>query len=139
MKSNPNKYLYWTPRILSILFVLFLALFSLDVFGNGFTFWQTMLGLLMHNIPSIILGIIIWISWKHELVGAITFCFVSLLYVFLILINFFEDVNNAYQLIWTLPISAPAFLVGILYYLNWKKKKSSNKKNKRINNKNKDK
>mgnify|MGYP002070012838 CR=1 FL=1 len=35
-KRKVSRFLYWTPRILSILFILFLAMFSLDIFGNFF-------------------------------------------------------------------------------------------------------
>lgn len=48
-------------------------MFSLDVFGNNYTFLETVVGLFMHNIPSLILLVILLISWKHELVGAIVF------------------------------------------------------------------
>jgi len=48
---NPIKrdWIYWTPRILSIVFVLFLALFSLDVFDGNYGFWGTLLALFMHT------------------------------------------------------------------------------------------
>ena len=114
-----GKFVYWTPRILSILFLLFLAIFSLDVFGNGYTFWQTVLGLFMHNIPSLILLVILLISWKHELVGSIAFVLAGLVYIFIIL---FISQFEWYMLLWILQISGPAFLIGILWWLNWKKK-----------------
>ena len=55
----PKKLIYWSPRILLILFILFLALFSLDVFDEAAGFWQTALALLMHNLPSLILTVIL--------------------------------------------------------------------------------
>ena len=61
-KKRVGKFLYWTPRILSILFLLFLALFSLDVVGQGYGFWGTIGALFMHNIPVFILLIVLWIS-----------------------------------------------------------------------------
>jgi hypothetical protein len=123
-KSNKprkiSKWLYWSPRILSILFLLFLAMFSLDVFGNNYTFWETVLGLFMHNIPVFILLIILIISWKHELVGGIGFILGGLLYIYLTLgRNPFEW----YMLSWIIQISGLAFLIGVLWILNWKKKR----------------
>ena len=50
-----KKSTYWMPRILSILFICFLSLFSLDVFQPGMSTAEIALGLFMHNIPSIIL------------------------------------------------------------------------------------
>ena len=118
-KRKVGKWLYWTPRILSIIFILFLSLFSLDIFGNDYTFWETIVGLFMHNLPSLVLLIVLLVAWKHELVGGIAFIFGGLLYIYLILgRNNFEW----YMISWSLIIAGPAFLIGILWILNWKKK-----------------
>jgi len=122
-KRKVGKWLFWTPRIISILFILFLALFSLDIFGNNYTFWETVLGLFMHNIPSLILLVILIISWKHELVGAIVFALAGLLYLGMILRNIFTDLSLLYQLVWVIQIAGPAFLIAYLFYLNYKRKK----------------
>lgn len=122
-KRKVGKWLFWTPRILAILFILFLAMFSLDIFGNNYTFWETVLGLFMHNIPALILLAILIISWKHELVGAIAFALAGLLYIAMILRNILTNPSQFYQIAWTIQISGPAFLVAILFYLNYKKKK----------------
>lgn len=119
-----NRFLYWTPRVLSIIFILFLALFSLDIFEMNLGFWGTLLGLFMHNIPSLILLIILIISWKHEIVGGIAFILAGLLYIVLSLgRNKFEW----YLLAWALQISGIAFLVGILFLVGWYKKKKIEK------------
>src|SRR4030042_4075717 len=80
MKKKINKFIYWTPRILSIIFILFLAMFSLDIFEGNYGFWGTVVGLFMHNIPSLILLIILLVSWKHEIVGGIAFIMAGLFY-----------------------------------------------------------
>jgi hypothetical protein len=120
-----NKGIYWTPRILSILFVLFLALFSLDVFdkSNNYTFGETILALFMHNIPALILLIILVISWKYEIVGGIAFILAGLLYVLLIIMNILREPSNLYMTFWALQISGPAFLIGVLFLINWHKKR----------------
>ncbi|MCR4323546.1 MAG: hypothetical protein NUV37_01075 [Nanoarchaeota archaeon] len=120
MKKEVNKFLYWTPRILSIIFICFLALFSFDVFGMGLSFWQTILALFLHNIPSFLLFVILLISWKYEWVGGIAFIIVGLLYIFLLLIN---PQLEWYMFSWSLIISGPAFLIGILFFIGWFKKK----------------
>ena len=122
MKKNINKFIYWTPRILGIIFILFLMMFSLDVFQPGLTALQIAVGLFIHNIPALILLIFLIISWKHEIVGGIVFILAGLLYIFLLATSsHFEW----YMLIWPLTISGPAFLVGILFLINWFKKKKS--------------
>jgi hypothetical protein len=114
-----NKFVYWIPRILSILLIIFLSLFSLDVFGNNYGFWGTMLALFMHNIPSIALLIILVISWKHEIVGAIAFFLAGLSYIALLPMNGFQW----YELAWAIQISGPAFIIGILFLIGWMQKK----------------
>lgn len=121
MAQKINKFVYWTPRILGIIFTLFLALFSLDVFDEQLNFWQTVLGLLIHNIPSFVLLAVVIISWKREIVGGIGFILAGLLYIFLLVTraNF-----EWYMISWSLTIAGPAFLVGILFLVNWFKKKN---------------
>ena len=115
-----KSWLFWTPRILTILFILFLALFALDVFGNGYTFWQTIGALFLHLIPNFILIIILIIAWKHELVGAIAFALAGLAYIVTLITrsNF-----QLYMLSWSFIIAGPAFAIAVLYYLNYKNKK----------------
>jgi len=115
-----GKFVYWAPRILSIIFILFLMLFSLDVFDGHYGFWGTLLGLFMHNIPALILLAVLIISWKREIVGGIAFIFAGLLYIVWVCArpNF-----EWYRLLWFLIISGPAFLIGILFLIGWKRKK----------------
>ena len=118
-----NKFIFWIPRILGILFILFLAMFSLDVFEGNYGFWGTVVGLFMHNIPAMILLIVLIISWKHELVGAVTFILAGFLYILILLITGFEW----YMLLGILQISGIAFLVGILFLIGWRQKKKLSK------------
>ncbi len=119
MPKTINKFIYWTPRILSIIFILFLFLMSLDVFEMGLGFWQTVLGLFMHNIPALVLLAVLIISWKYEIVGGIAFILGGLLYILLLLRNPFEW----YMLSWAIQIAGTAFLIGCLFLVGWFKKK----------------
>ena len=119
-KRKVSKFIYWAPRILSIIFVLFLALFSLDVFENNYTFWQTVIGLLMHNIPAIILLIVLVISWKHEIVGVIAFAITGLAIILFLII---AERASRYEIIFpVIFVLCPALLISILFYINWKRK-----------------
>lgn len=116
MGKKINKLVYWTPRILSIIFILFLTLFSFDVIEPGLTFWQIIGGLFMHNIPVFILIIALLISWKYEIVGGIVFILAGLLFIWLTIgRNEFEW----YLIVWIIQISGPAFLIGILFFIGW--------------------
>ena len=117
------KFLYWTPRILSIVFILFLSLFSLDIFDMKLDFWGTILGLFMHNIPVLFLLIILIISWKYEIVGGITFILAGVLYIARMLMTAFGNSFEWYLVSWSLIIAGPAFFIGILFLIGWFKKK----------------
>ena len=94
-------------------------MFSLDIFGNGYNWWQTILGLFMHNIPVIVLALILWLAWKYEIVGGISFICAGFLYIILLVTrNQFEW----YMLSWSMVIAGPAFLIGILFLIGWKRK-----------------
>jgi len=124
MEKKINKFLYWTPRILSIIFLLFLAIFSLDVFDMQLDVWETIIGLFMHNIPVLILLIILIISWKHEIVGGIVFILAGLFYVVTVLRTVLISTPHPwFMLFWPVPIAGPAFLIGVLFLIGWFKKR----------------
>jgi hypothetical protein len=102
-----------------MVFILFLMLFSLDVFGNGYSFWETVLALLIHNIPAFILAVIVWISWTHEIVGGIGFILGGFLYIALLL---FSSSFEWYMLSWSFIIAGPAFIIGALFLAGWYRK-----------------
>ena len=120
-ETKISRFVYWTPRILSILFILFLAMFSLDVFEPGLTAGQIAIGLFMHNIPVLVLLVVLIISWKYEIVGGIAFILAGLLYILVLAMN---PNFEWYMLSWSLIIAGPAFFIGILFMIGWFKKKN---------------
>lgn len=121
VKNRPlrGKFLLWFPRILTIIFILFLVMFSLDVFGEGLTGWQLLWVFLLHNIPVFVLIIVLFFSWKHEIVGGVSFILAGILYILFNLVNIFRNGFEWYYLAWIAEISGFAFLVGILFIYNW--------------------
>jgi len=93
-----RKVIYWLPRILPVLFIAFISIFALDVFGER----QWFLALLMHLIPSFILIILTVIAWKHEQLGGFIFVVVGFL---MLISSHFES----------LIISIPAVILGVLF------------------------
>jgi len=130
MKKNAKKrafkkgFAYWTPRVLSIIFVLFLAMMSLDVFDGSSGFWEIILGLLIHNIPTFILLAFLLISWKYEIVGAVAFFAAGILYMILILITMTKTAFEWYYVGWIVEISGTAFLIGIFWLVGWVRKRN---------------
>jgi hypothetical protein len=97
--------------VLCILFAGFLSLFALDVFGEGYGFWNTMLALLIHLIPTGILLIALAISWRWEGLGGILFVALGACY----LIGCWGRFHWSAYLV----ISGPLFLVGALFVTDW--------------------
>jgi hypothetical protein len=102
--------LFWTPRLLSILFAIFISLFAFDVFGEGYGFWATILALLMHLIPTGIVLLVLALAWRWEWIGGLLFIGLGLLY----LARFQGQHWSAY-----VALSGPLFLIGVLFLLNW--------------------
>jgi hypothetical protein len=105
------------------LFVLFISLFAFDVFDSCNGILQCIGALLMHLIPSFLLIIFFIIAWKYELFGAVGFFGLGLLYIMLILIGAIKGPFEWYMLPYSFIIAGPAFAIGILFFLNWKKKR----------------
>jgi len=61
-------------RILSIIFILFISLFALDVFGKDFS----LMALIMNLIPTFIAIILTVIAWKKEFLGGILWILVGI-------------------------------------------------------------
>lgn len=122
-----SRILYWSPRVLSILFICFLTMFSFDVFEPGRSVGEIALGLLMHNIPSIILIILLIIAWRKEIAGAISYFGAGLLYVGFVI---YQAINSGLPwhtaITWNITIAVPAFVIGILFLINWRKRREIN-------------
>jgi hypothetical protein len=111
MKKPAQRFLFWTPRILCILFILFVSLFALDVFEEGYTFWQTLLALVMHLIPTAIIVIVLVVSWHWEWVGGVLFSVFGALYLVM--------AWGRFPWIAYVMISGPLFVIGVLFLINW--------------------
>jgi hypothetical protein len=114
-----KKLFYWLPRILSVLFVVFISVFSLDVFGE-YDGWSVIIPLLIHLIPSFVVLVLVVFAWKHDLAGSIIFFGIALLYVLMV------GFNRHWS--WYVGISGPAALVGLLFLLNWLRGRKAKKR-----------
>lgn len=107
-----DEFVVWTPRILSILLILFLAVFSLDVLGRHLGFWGTAFGLLFHNLPPLFLLLVLWVSWRHEIIGGIFFTLAAVLWVAWAFTRFHMDLRffSVFS-----KIACPALLTGAFF------------------------
>jgi hypothetical protein len=117
MNTPLKRLLYWSPRILCILFAAFLSLFALDVFDGRHGFWQTMLALLIHLIPVFVLILALVIAWRWEWVGAVLYAAAGTLYVVTTLR--IPHLHARIKLLWCSTIAGPAFVIAALFLVNW--------------------
>ena len=110
MRRPASRLVFWAPRILCILFAAFVSIFALDVFGEGYSFWETIVALAMHLIPTAIILVALAIAWRWEWIGGLLFIALGALYILI----FPQGHWSAY-----LVISGPLFLVGILFLVDW--------------------
>ncbi len=111
MKKERNKFLFWIPRIIVIIYSIFISLFALDVFNEGRPFWETTLALFLHLIPTGVVLLSLMISWKWELIGALLYPAMGVFYIIWAWGKF--PVPTYFIL------SGPVIIIGLLFFLSW--------------------
>lgn len=105
------KIILWFSRILAILAILFIMMFSIDVFGGDDSITRQILAFLKHNIPAFTLIIALIVSWRYEIAGGAIFLLLSIVWG-----RFWGSFSgNSGSLI----LIVPFLIVGILLILHW--------------------
>lgn len=115
MKKDGVRILFWTPRILGVLFAIFISLFALDVFGEGRSPWETFVALAFHLVPTALILLALAIAWKRALPGGILFLLLGTIYLGMTWGRFEWP---ALVLLSGLP-----FLLGALFLLDWSRRR----------------
>jgi hypothetical protein len=121
MSDFAKPLLFWTPRILSILFIVFLSLFALDVLDGNLGFWQTALALTMHLIPVFVLIAALFLAWRWEWIGAGIYAAAGLIYIVWV-VSMSRPLSLPMRLIWIATIAGPALVIAGLFWANWLKR-----------------
>jgi hypothetical protein len=111
MKASSFRLLYWSPRIVGLLFAGLTSIFALDVFDGQHAFWQTVLALLMHLIPTLLVLALLAVAWRWEWFGALSFAALGLGYV----IGFW----GRFHWVAYVMIAGPLLLLSGLFLANW--------------------
>ncbi len=65
--------LTWFPRVLAIVFALFISVFALDSFDGHASFLEKLGHLLAHMIPTaLVVGALI-VAWRYRIIGGLVF------------------------------------------------------------------
>ena len=110
MNNFLKKSLFWAPRVLGILFILFVSLFALDIFEMNLGFWGTIVGLFMHLLPSITMTIALVLAWKYEWIGAILFALVG---------AWFLRISTPGDVMFYIVFIGIPILIAVLFLLGW--------------------
>lgn len=106
-----QKILTWAPRVLAIMAILFMMLFSMDCFDEGTSLTDQLICFVMHNIPSLICIAALVVAWKWKLVGGLIF----VLFFIAAGIFFKSFTGNPASLI----VVSPFLICGILFILHY--------------------
>jgi hypothetical protein len=111
MRRTIERLLHWTPRVLGLLFAAFVSVFALDVFGEGYTLWRTILALMIHLIPTAVVLVALAISWRWGWAGGLVFLALGAWYL----------VGTWGRFHWSayVVISGPLLLLGLLFEIDW--------------------
>ena len=112
MTTFSKRLLFWTPRAVGIAFAIFLSWFALDVFGEGYGLWKTLLALSIHLVPACIVLAVLAIAWRWEWIGALGFAGLAAWYA--------KGVWHRHP-DWVVGIAGPLLVLAALFLVNWLK------------------
>jgi hypothetical protein len=120
MKEKGKRLTYWAPRVLGILFALFISLFALDVFGEGYSFGEMIVAFIMHMVPTALVVVALVVAWRWEWAGAILFAALGAWYI----------VMSRGRMDWLtcLLIPGPLFLIAALFLSNWLRRQTASQR-----------
>lgn len=115
MTKSARGVLFWAPRILTILFALFLSLFALDVFAETQGFLETLTALVLHLIPAFLVVVLLVLAWRWELIGVIAFAGLAIAYPVVMW-------GRGFPWVTYVTMSAPLLLMSVLFLLSWRQR-----------------
>ena len=115
-----QKILRWTPRVLCIIAILFVSMFSFDAISPERTFWQNIGSLIMHLLPSFIMIAFLVVAWYWELTGGILIALVGLVATpFIYNLNLQRTGSVGTTLGVVLMITVPFIIIGALFIISY--------------------
>jgi hypothetical protein len=76
----------------------------------------------MHLLPSIVLTAVVSVAWRREWIGSMLFAAAGLLYVmWAVSVPRFVPISVRFN--WILTIAGPAFVIAVLFLVNYRKHK----------------
>lgn len=113
MSRSAARLLYWSPRIITIGFAVFLSLFALEAFQEVHGFWRLALAFAINLVPALIVVAVLAAAWKWEWIGAVVFA--------LLAVGYAGNALHRHFLSWPIALGIPLPLLAIagLFLANW--------------------
>lgn len=111
MNERAKQILHWSPRILGILYALFISLFALDVWEMEGSFWWKLAGFGVHLIPSFLLLAAVVIGWRWNWLGGVLF--LGLTALFTLYFGWWGE----WEVL--LPMAGTMAFIGLLFLADW--------------------
>lgn len=107
VETMDKRKFIWIPRVLAIIFILFISVFALDALPAEDDFLRNLVGFFIHLMPSFLLLAMLIIFWKRPRYSGYVFLFLGIVFTLFFRTYLRLDVF--------LLISFPPLLIGILF------------------------
>ena len=108
------KIIYRAPRIAGIAIIIFVGLFSLDVFTEGYSLWEMLGGFIMHSLPAIAMAVTLALAWRRPLIGFLAFAAAATFFLRFVLGNPMGGIGIL------LLFSGPMAAIAMLFWADWR-------------------
>lgn len=108
MKAENLRFIQWLPRVTNFGIAVFLSLFSLDVFNEGYPALQLIQNLFLHLLPALSMLLILAVSWHRPMAGGVVLPILAVVYAWM----------SRHNLSAVAAISGPLLATGVLYWLS---------------------
>jgi hypothetical protein len=115
MDTRQNKLIFWLPRLLTLFFAIFISLFALDVFSEESSFWQAVVGFIIHLVPTFVILLILYLAWRREWIGSVFFALLGILYIVMSRLKM--------DILAYIFISGSLFIIALLFLWAWLNKR----------------
>ncbi|MDX9915394.1 MAG: hypothetical protein RBS49_05830 [Sphaerochaeta sp.] len=115
---NVSSIMHWAPRLAAIAFIAFLVIFSFDALDDGVG-----VAFLIHNVPALILAILLALAWRYPVIGAVTYSAVALWYAVTVLrLVAAERLTATVAVQWYAVIGVPALVIAALFTVDCRRR-----------------
>lgn len=97
----------WLPRVIVLVFILFIASFALDAFDEDASFWGKIGDFAKHLIPAAVTSVFLFVAWRYRIFGGLLLMVLGMVFTI-----YFRTDRSLYYF---MSISFPLLLGGLLF------------------------